>query len=189
MLAFLTTLALAGAPEPEPGLLAIDARLPAEVLVDGRPIAEIYVASRVEIEVPAGPHALKIYTNGTPEQLDVVVPSGEALRVVVGRTGLSVSAERPEPAGTAPVAVQFRMTDPTGARVYLDERRLRLPSGGQLDLDLDPGDHRLALRSEDGTVVWASGTLFVEGPDPLVIQVSEGRMPEIVGQGAFASGT
>lgn len=192
MLTFLAVAAaLATDPAPEPGTLDIDARLPAEVLLDGRPIAELYQASRLLVEVPSGEHVLKVYTNGNPEEIDIEVPEDDSLMVLVGRTGLSIDARVAEglrEVPDAPVAVQVRMSDSIGAKLIVDRDRYAIGPNAQLDLQLPAGAHRLSVRSDDGTVVWASGTLNVHGPDAVVVQVSEGRLPEVSGKGSFSSG-
>ena len=187
----LAAITLAAEPPPADGTLDIDARLPAEVLVDGRPVAELYQASRMQLVMPAGQHTLKVYTNGNPEEIEVIVPPDDTLMVLVGRTGLSIDARVASAArkvGTAPVAVQVRMRDTIGARLYVGQDRYKIGPSAQLDLQLPVGPHTLSVRSDDGTVVWASGTLDVRGPDAVVVQVSEGRMPEVSGKGSFSSG-
>lgn len=174
------------------GFLVFDAHLPAEVLVDGEPVAQLYRAARVRVEVPAGIHRVRVYTNGSPNDLEVVVPAGGELPVLVGRMGLSVDPKsKPVGAPTDVVAgdipVQVRMSDRTGARLLIDKKRYTVTAGKQLELQLPTGEHDLSVRSEDGTVVWATGTLKVDGPDPVIVQLSEGRLPEVSGRGAFSS--
>lgn len=192
MLTFLVVAAaLAAEPQPEPGTLDIDSRLPAEILLDGRPIAELYQASRIQVDVPAGEHTLKVYTNGNPEEIDIEVAADDSLMVLIGRTGLSIDAKVAEglrEVPDAPVAVQVRMSDSIGAKIYVDRDRYMVGPNAQLDLQLPAGSHKVSVRSDDGTVVWATGTLSVDGPDAVVVQLSEGRMPEVSGQGSFSSG-
>lgn len=187
----LSALVMAGtAVEPaEPGLLQIDARLPAEVLVDGRPLAELYQAARIELEVPAGEHTLKVYTNGNPEEIEISVPAGGSLGVLVGRTGTSIDKNVADSlvAADAPVPIQLRMNDSIGARVTVNRERIHIEPHAQIELELPVGPHQISVRSKDGTVVWASGTLHVDGPDAVVVQLSEGRLPEVSGKGSFAS--
>ena len=73
----LFSLQLAFAADPSPaqtaatetdaqGRLAVEAHLPAEVAVDGRMIGQLFVAGRLEVEVPVGTRAVAILTNGKP---------------------------------------------------------------------------------------------------------------------------
>lgn len=178
-------------PAQQRGVLVFDSRVPTEILVDGTTVAKLFREGKLQVDVPAGVRSLRVYTNGTPQDLEVVVPASGTLDVLVGRTGLSVdpSATRsvPNEVPAGDVAVQVRMTGPIGARLYLDDKRFEVGAGSQVDLALPTGDHPLSVRNENGTVVWASGTLKVEGPDAVVVQLSEGRLPEVSGRGTFAS--
>jgi hypothetical protein len=56
-------------------------------------------------------------------------------------------------------------------------------------LPLPVGEHPMSLRSSDGTSVFARGVLTVSGGKDLVVQVTEGLMPETSGEGiSFSSG-
>lgn len=178
-------------PAAQSGRLVFDSRLPAEVMVDGKTVAKLFRDGVLTVEVPAGVRALRVYTNGSPEDLEVVVPVGGELAVLVGRMGLSVDPRATQAVATevamSDVSVQVRMAGPIGARLMLGNERYEVGAGSQVELSLPTGDHALSVRNENGTVVWATGTLKVQGPDPVVVQLSEGRLPEVSGRGAFAS--
>lgn len=193
MLTFLLALAaFAQDAPPAPGLLVLDARLPMELTVDGQPLAQLYKAGEVRLELPAGTRRIRVYTNGLPNDLDVVVPTGGEVHLMAGRSGLSVStaalAAPVEVLADARIPVQLRMADSIGARVHVDQQRIAVGAEAQVDLLLAPGKHAVSVRSDDGTVVWASGTLTVSGPGTVVMQLSEGRMPEVSGKGSFSTG-
>jgi hypothetical protein len=71
------------------------------------------------------------------------------------------------------------------AQLRIDAKPHAVEPGRDLTLDLPPGAHPMSVRSSDGTVVWATGSLEVAPGEPLVVQIGEGRMPEVSGAGAF----
>lgn len=196
MLTFLLAISVfaqdgASSASPPQGHLVLDARLPMELLVDGQPLAQLYKAGEVRLELLAGTRRIRVYTNGLPNDLDIVVPQDGEVHLLAGRSGVTVgNAARAVPvevAATTEIPVQVRMTDNTGARLHVDQHRYEIGAGAQLDLSLPSGSHDVSIRSENGTVVWAHGTLMVTGPDPVVLQLSEGRLPEVSGKGSFSS--
>jgi hypothetical protein len=54
-------------------------------------------------------------------------------------------------------------------------------------LKLPHGAYDALLRSGSGTVIYARSTLSLSGAGPLVVQVSEGRVPELSGEGGSLS--
>ena len=176
-------------PSPDPGTLHIDAKLPAEVLVDGAKIAQLWHPGALTVAVSAGPHTLRIYTHGDPEDFPVQIEPDAQTRVVVGRTGITLDSLAAAPADPAtPVAVELRSVGGS-AQVRLADRRIELDNGERVSVQLAPGDHRMSVRSRDGTVIWATGVLEVGVGEGLVVQVAEGRLPELSGAGRFhASG-
>lgn len=187
--------ALSSAEEPEApsrGHIVVDARVPAEVLFDGQMVGQLYFPSTLRVEVPAGEHTLRIYTNGVHEDLAIDVPSDDELQVLVGRTGTTVEGQElslpSEQEEVTEVAVQFRVHGTEPVRMVLGKRRFDLATDEQVDVTLKPGSHKLSLRNEDGTVIWASGMLRLTGPEDVVVQITEGRMPEVGGGGEFSSG-
>ena len=65
------------------GELVLDARVPAEILVDGQTVGQLFVPGVVAFGVPAGVRTIRVYTNGTPTDLEVVVPENGSLEVFV----------------------------------------------------------------------------------------------------------
>lgn len=193
LLAFLAPTGHAEAPpEPPPppaaGTLAIDARQPAEILVNGVQLARLHFPCEVKFQVQTGPSQLRVYTNGLPTDVPIDIREDEVTRVLVGRTGISMTTERPAaPAAEGPVPVEFRVVGGAGAQVRLDAGRHAVQAGTNVTLDLQPGPHPLSVRSADGTAIWATGTLQVHG-GPVVVQIAEGRMPEVSGGASFQAG-
>ncbi len=187
MLCFLFS-AFASEPTLPPGTLSVDSKLPAEVLVDGIKLVQLWHPGTVSFEVEAGPHALRIYTNGNPADHALEIVSGSISRVLVGRTGTTLEDPKrrvSDADGTVPV--ELRVVG-TGARVFLGEQRLSLSNGERTAIELSPGDHALSVRSQDGTAIWARGTLEVGVGEPLIVQITEGRLPELSGAGSFRTG-
>jgi hypothetical protein len=182
----------ASAPTPDTvsSTLVVDAKLPAEILIDGHKLGQLWAPARVSFTLPPGDHLLRVYTHGEPHDLPLTLPEGDGLAVVVGRSGLT--AEK-LPAGdhvaSGIVPVEFRVLGGAPAMVRFADARHTIPQGDRLTLDLPVGTHTVSVRSGDGTVIWASGRLTVGGDEKVVVQLAEGRMPEVSGEGRFdASG-
>ena len=71
------------------------------------------------------------------------------------------------------------------AQLRIGKQRLNIDAGQSTSLTLSPGDHVISLRNHDGTVIWAQRTLHVGAQEGLVVQLSDGRMPELFGAGRF----
>jgi hypothetical protein len=162
------------------GDVVVDAEVPVEILVDGAPRAQTYGPAQVVLPVEAGERTLRVYVAGKPREIRLEVPQDGTTRVAVGRTGLSAERVASEdPADEAPV--ELRLVGDESLRVFLGEDRLSLAPGQQHRVDLARGEHPLQLRSADGLIVFATGTLDVRGTGPVVVQLSEGRAPEVIG--------
>ncbi len=174
------------APSDLGGRLVVQTKLPAEVLVDGAKLAQIWAPATVMFDIEAGPHELRVYTQGEPTNLPIVLKAGKELSVVVGRTGITLeeSAVASAPADAATVPVEFRCVG-APLQIRLDRERLQLAEGDKVSVDLAPGRHEMSVRNAAGTVMWATGTLEVQPRRGLVVQVSDGRMPELFGPGRF----
>ena len=173
------------------GMLEVEATQAAEVLLDGVKLGQLWMPGDVRFRVPAGPHTLRVYMQGQPNDLGIVVPSEGAVQVLAGRGGLSASheTETDDPAPAADVAVEFRVMGTRAATVHLDQGRHKVQPGAPLSFDLTPGAHPLSVRSADGAVIWASGVLRVSGSERVVVHVSEGRLPEVSRGGLFHTGS
>jgi hypothetical protein len=169
------------------GQLQVEALLPTEIVVDGVKIAQLWLPGSATFSIPVGDHLLRVYTQGKPNDLRIHVDGERGLKVLVGRTGVSTE-QAAAPDLDATVAVEFRVMGTRAATLRLDDGKHKVQPGQPLALELDAGSHPLSVRSEDGTVIWASGVLAISGAAPVVVHVTEGRMPEVSGGGAFSTG-
>lgn len=167
------------------GTVHIDAKLPAEVLIDGIKLAQVFAPGKVTFDVVPGQHLLRVYTHGKPHDLPMNITAGSDLSVVVGRTGLSSDevVSDTTPAGIVPV--EFRVLDGMASMIRIAGAKHTVPQGERLTVELPTGVHPISVRSSDGTIIWANGRLTLEGSDGVVVQVAEGRLPEVSGAARF----
>ena len=188
ILILLSLFAFAETPADE-GTLVLDARVPSEILIDGHVIAEVMVPGILSVELTAGEHDLRVYNNGNPIDFPIVVSNQTPTRVLIGRTGISTDGRKVSRTDEADlnIALQIRVTGYQSVQLRLDQERYEIAPGDILPLTVPAGNHRVSIRSGDGTAIWASGTLNLIGPDEVVLQLTEGRLPEVSGQGKFSS--
>ncbi len=168
------------------GALEIDCKVPAEILVDGVKLAQLYYPGIARFELRAGVHGLRVYTNGDPTDIPLSIDGDGRSRVLVGRTGITVdSVVSTAEAEATVVPVEFRAVGTMGAELRVGTERYAVPAGGSMQIELPSGSHRLSVRNSDGTVIWASGQLAVTGSERVFVQVAEGRLPEVSGKGSF----
>lgn len=178
----------AGAPTAAAGQVVFDVRQPAELLIDGVKLGQLYYAGQARFDIVPGRHVVRVYVSGQPTDGEIEVVAGTETRVLVGRTGLSISRQALDAPEADAVPVELRVVGGSGAQVRLDAQRFDLPPGGKLSTTLATGAHAVSFRSADGTVIWATGTLRIAAGDPIVVQLAEGRLPEISGPGRFDAG-
>ena len=187
--------ALAQSPNPEAeptrpaiaalGELAFDIRLPAEIELDGQTLVKTFGTGRYTTDAVVGAHRLRVYLNGRPHSLDIEVTDVARTTVMIGRNGLSSTNELidlPDESGLA--SVEFRVLGREDLTLVLGAERTRLVPGKRHRVELPVGEHEIAVRNGHGTVVWASGTLSLTQARPVVVQLTEGRMPEVSGSGS-----
>lgn len=170
----------------ETGAIEFDSRIPAEIRVAGVTLAQLYQPGVLQARVPVGAHEVVVLTNGRARTLKVDVSSTATAVVLVGRNGLTASARLeplPEEEGMAPV--ELRVVGREEVIVVVDEERYRLLPGTIQALTLPVGRHAMSVRSASGTVVWARGHLELSRTVPTILQITEGRMPEVSGSGAL----
>jgi hypothetical protein len=190
-------LVLAADPEPAEappadvplGWVRFEANVPAEVRINRRPIAQVFVPSSVEVAAPIGQHELTVLVGGTPSTFPLVVPPPPDRAVVmVGRSGTSVRSEaRPVAAADHQVPLELRGTGPGPVQVRIAAVKYRVEAGATVGLTLAPGEYPVSVRSPDGTAIWATGRLTVSGGDVVIVQLTEGRLPEVTGAGSFVA--
>lgn len=163
------------------GDVVVTAEVPIEVALDGRPVAQIWDAATLRLPADVGDHKVTVLINGRPTDVNVTLaPDGSDAEVVVGRTGITTREHTP-PDAAADARVELRVVGDESLRIMVDEARMRLSPGDQHVSTLTRGMHDLQVRSADGTVVFANGELDVRGTGPLVVHLSAGRAPEIIG--------
>jgi len=180
------------APDAKPthGTLVVDSHLPAEVLIDGKTIGQLFQDATLRVEVPSGLRMLRVYTNGQPQDLSITMPADGEIHLLIGRTGVTVDQQSAlsDDDEQVMVPIQIRVAGSVGVQLVVERERYALKAGEQRSLEWASGDHQVSVRSHDGTVVWARGTLTVSGKDLVLVQLSEGRLPEVSGQARFTSG-
>jgi hypothetical protein len=180
LLTALAVFALAG--EPEQVELQIDARVATEVHIDGLPLAKLFVPGVFTAQTTVGSHTLKAYMYGNPHEITLIVaPTGG--HVVIDGESIINHATTVAPVFTGLTPVEFRSTGREGVQLRLGQERHAISPGHSLTLELHGGPHPLSIRNERGTVIWASGTLNVDGPDAVLIRLEEGHGLD-VGTGA-----
>jgi len=168
--------------------LVVEARAPTDVYVDGHPVAKVFYAATLLVPVTDGAHEVTLFSNNETHRQTMIFRGADA-RVVLGHSGVTwpapqggaVVAATPD-AGSTGGTVLFRSVGRDAVVVQLTGERRRLGAGDSLQVTVPPGPHTLVLRSADSTVIWARGALDISG-DSAVVQISDGRMPEVLGQG------
>lgn len=176
---------------PDTGQMEFDTRLPAEIQLDGRTVAKLYGPGVFSMRAEVGEHDVLVLTNGTPRPLKVDVSRTATAVVLVGRNGLTATARLeplPEEEGITPVEVRVVGTEEV--LVQIGKERFRLKPGAFRSLTVPVGRHAMRVKSSSGTVLWASGFLELTRTEPVVLQITEGRMPEVSGSGSsFVAGS
>lgn len=188
----LTVLLIALASLPAQGAeIILHSRVPVEVAVDDERIATLLAPADLHLSVEAGLHELLLWVNGSPHSVEVDVPARGAATVVVGRTGVTTGVIEAEPVDPElPATVQLRGTGGESVEVRLGAERHIVDPAGTVELQLPAGTHPLSLRNTLGTVIWATGELVLPPDGEIVVQVADGRAPEVMGAGSvFRSGS
>lgn len=174
------------------GTLVLDAKVPTELRSEGSQLVQIYVPGEVRLELGSGIIDLIVFRNGNPETVRVEIPEEGEARLIVGKAGVSAPAPSEAAATPREVApetnVEFRTVGSIAVMVQLDQKRIRVSPGTPHTLTLPTGTHAIKVRSSDGTVIWAQGNLDLGGHDT-VVQLTEGRGPEVSGKDARWSTT
>lgn len=169
------------------GQLVVESRVPTEILIDGHKVIELFTAARSIFDVRPGKRNIRVYTDGSPEDLIVeIMPTGETV-MIIGRTG-TTTGQRAEATRDpdAMANVSFRSAGGISSQIRLDDDRFTLEPESVHPISLAAGRHQISVRSADGTAIWATGVLTIDG-GKVVIQVAEGRLPEVTGDGRFTA--
>ncbi len=163
------------------GSVIIDAAVPVEVFLNDEALARLYVPGVVTLPMDDGPRRLKLWVDGNPHEVSIDVPVAGVTTVMVGKNGITANA--PNPTAIPVGAVEFRVAGKGEVMFTIDDQRHHLAPGATLKLELTKGNHTISVRDASGTQIWAKGLLVVEEPRGVIVQFSEGRMPEVAGTG------
>ena len=167
--------------------LTFEAQVPVQIYVDDNAVAKLYQPGALRTLVSPGVHTVRIYVSGEPTIQSVDLTNREEATVVIGRNGISwpeellavpVGGEAPEIEGR----VSFRSVADVDVVVTVGRVRERLSPGEHKVLVLGPGPHSMNVRNAEGTVIWVRGELHL-GADDIIVQLTAGRMPEVLGAG------
>jgi len=177
----------ANEPLADMGRLVIESRVPTEVLVDGHKMMQLFTSGTSMFDVRPGKRRVRVYTNGNPQDLVVeIMPTGETI-LIVGRTGITTGQRTAAENPTDAVAkISFRAAGDIASQIRLGKERFTVQPDTIYPLELAAGRHDISVRSADGTAIWASGVLTLDG-GKVVVQVAEGRLPEVTGDGRFTA--
>lgn len=164
--------------------LWVDVRVPGRVLVNGEVVAILARPAELRVRLPAGTHELMGSFADRQISTTVELKEGQPSRVLLGRTGASVLHDATPEAGEGPAKLQMRVADGATLRVYLGDARHRVGPMEAPLVELESGTHKVEVRSEDGTAVYARGRLVVPAGAEVILQIVEGGLPEVSGRGA-----
>jgi hypothetical protein len=162
--------------------LVVDVEVPADLALDGEAVARVYRPGRLEIPVPVGAHDLAVTVAGTTTHFALTAPVAGDLRVVVGKTGITLPQLAIAEA-SGPGRLEIRSVGREDVLLVVDGERLPLRVGATRVFDLDAGRHPFGLRNAAGTVIWADGALDIQPGADLIVHVADGRPPELTGAG------
>lgn len=167
------------------GTLVVESLVPARIVADGQPLAQLYIPATVDFPAfPAGNHRISVYRGTVPEHLEIQVPEEGTVRVVVGTATLQAMGGPPKPAippqSMGPGRLEVRPDGDTSCTLRIDDAPAVLCKQGSPTCiqDLTPGERRLEIRSPDGQIIWVRGRVRLGAGETLVLGFSEGRAPE-----------
>lgn len=168
---------------PQTGVIVVDAKVPVEMKLDSEPVGTLLVPGTLTLVTTPGPHTLKMWVHGTASDVPVEVPPDGQVVVVVGSGGVTAGAPA-KVVGVGPVRVELRSLGREALAVVIAGTRIVVDAGQTVPVELPAGEHAVTLRNLDGTAMWADGTLVVGAGTVVVVQISDGRAPEVAGAGS-----
>ena len=165
------------------GQLVIETRLAAEVRLGGETIVELYRPGSATFLLPAGEYPIQILINGESHPYMVKVPDRDACKVFISRAGISISRDVKVEQERFPVPVNFQNAGKRDVMLIIGDQRHRIVGNTPLTLELGPGSHDLGFRNSDGTIIWAQGSLLVDGTRPITVNLVESHVPEVSAPG------
>lgn len=166
------------------GTVLFDARMPVEVQLDGEIIGQLFTASRLSVDTSVGTREVTVVTNGQARVLAIDVSTSHKTVVLIGRNGLTSSnvAHTEDLTGDAPI--ELRAAGNQDVLVTIGDQRWHVDADGSMVVMVPVGQHAMTVRSGDGHVLWARGRIDLTRAAEVIVQLSEGRLPEVSGTGA-----
>ena len=166
------------------GTVIIDNEIPVELRIEERTVMKLLYPSQARFEHEAGETPLTLLINGKPKQITVDIPKTGAVRVVVGRNGISHTVNKTPTEAKENTQVVFRALGVEPLQLRLGTVRQVVTPDEEFSTTLPTGRHPIEIRNLDGTLLWATGQLELSGYEEVVVQLVEGRMPEVIGHGS-----
>lgn len=166
------------------GQVMIDARLPSEIRIDGKVMGQLFVKGRLTVDIPVGQHEVVVITNGLTRAITVDIGLIGRTVVLVGRTGLTSTHQVPDDVDEGEATVELRVAGSQPMLVAVDDQRWRLDPRSTKTVKIPVGEHKMSVHSGDGYTLFARGRIELTRSDIAIVQLSEGRMPEVSGVGA-----
>lgn len=169
------------------GELLIDARIPTAIYIDGQPFVQLSQPGKVEFDVADGEHKIVIMTNGYPNERTITIGK-EPAHLLVGRSGISFGKAEvvvPTQSNTGlSSTIELRSTSRLPLMIYIGEEKHILAAKATKELEIAAGEHTISVRNDAGTAIFASGVIVTDGEHQVIVQLSEGRVPEVSGEGS-----
>lgn len=166
------------------GQIIVDGKVPMAIALDGQVVAQTWREGRVTFDAAPGLHTVTLTVRGNPKKVEVVVDEFAPAMVLVGKSGISVSATAPVDDSVGAPEVRFRVTGKMSLMVQVGNQRVVVPPGDGIVLPLELGVHEMSVRSANGTAVFARGKFEVSpSAEPVIVQLTQGALPETSGVG------
>ena len=163
------------------GGIVVDAEVPVEVRIEEQPYVKMYYPGQARFEWTPGTVDVTVLINGKANVLTLLVPEIGHVQIIAGRNGLSHDKTvTPLPVAES-TGVIFRTSGPDSIQIRLNKARHQVSPGLDLAHSLPSGKHNIEIRNSAGTIIWARGQLDLSGREDVVVQLSAGKMPEVVG--------
>ena len=113
---------------------------------------------------------------------ELVHPGAGAQRSEEG--GVPLRRAHPHPLQVLAQRIELRAAGSQDVWVSIGEQRWHIDGYGSEVVLVPVGQHPMTVRSGDGHVLWARGRIDLTKASEVIVQLSEGRMPEVSGTGA-----
>ena len=163
------------------GGFIVDAQVPVELRIGEQAYVKLYYPGQTRMEFASGEVDMTVLVNGNPSSVRMNIPETGYAQLVVGRNGTSIADKTIHAEIMAESPVTFRAVGRESVQIRLNNQKHLVSPEREFKQTLATGTHKLEIRNEGGTLVWAKGVLNVSGKEPVVLQLSEGRLPEVIG--------